>query len=163
MKRKITITTLFILAIIALIFTIGLILPKQREFVKTAEFKSSPQNVFQLVTDFQSQKNWRSDVQEIKVIDQNTWTEIPQKGTPITFKTKKKVENQIFEIEIIEPKNFNGYWIGTFEQTSKGTKVVFKEVILIENPFYRVLSSMFVDLDKTMEIYMSNLKTKLGE
>jgi len=163
MKRKITITTLFILAIIALIFTIGLILPKQREFVKTAEFKSSPQKVFQLVTDFQSQKNWRSDVQEIKVIDQNTWTEIPQKGMPITFKTKKKVENQIFEIEIIEPKNFNGYWIGTFEPTSKGTKVVFKEVILIENPFYRVLSSMFVDLDKTMEIYMSNLKTKLGE
>ncbi len=110
MKIKITITTLFILAIIALIFTIGLILPKQREFVKTAEFKSVPQKVFQ-----------------------------------------------------IEPKNFNGYWSRTFEPTSKGTKVVFRDVVIIENPFYRVLSSIFVDLDKTMEIYMSNLKTKLGE
>ena len=31
----------------------------------------------------------------------------------------------------------------------------------MENPFLRVLSSIFFDLDKSMEAYMNNLKIKL--
>lgn len=163
MKKKMTIVILSVLAIIAFVFIVGLLLPKQREFVKQAELNSSPAKVFQVVTDFSNQASWRSDVQEITIIDEDTWTEVPKKGTPITFKTRQKVQNQLFEIEIIEPKNFKGYWVGTFEQTTTGTKVVFKEVVTIENPVFRVMSLIFVDLDKTMEIYMTNLKTKLGE
>lgn len=158
-----SVAVLSILALFALVFVIGLFLPKQREFVKTATFKSSPEKVFQIVTDVENQVSWRSDVQEINIIDEDTWTEVPKKGTPITFKTKQEIQDQLFEIEIIEPKSFDGYWIGTFEQTTTGTKVVFKEVISIENPFFRVMSSIFVDLDQTMEIYMTNLKNKLGE
>ncbi len=158
-----TVAVLLVLAIIAIVFVVGLLLPKQREFVKQAELYSPPEKVFQVVTDFANQASWRDDVQEIKVIDDKTWIEIPKKGTPITFKTKQKVQNKLFEIKIIEPKNFNGYWIGTFEKTKNGTKVVFKEVVIIENPFSRVLSSIFVDLDKTIDVYLNNLKTKLGE
>ena len=154
---------LLILAIIAFVFIAGLLLPKQREFVKQAELNSSPEIVFQVVTNFANQASWRDDVQEINVIDGKTWTEVPKKGTPITFRIKRKVENQLFEMEIIEPKSFNGYWIGTFEETENGTKVIFKEVVIIENPFFRVFSSIFVDLDKTMDLYMYNLKTKLGK
>ena len=110
-----------------------------------------------------NQTSWRSDVKEINIIEENSWTEVPKKGTPLTFKTKKKILNQLFEIEIIEPKSFNGSWIGTFERSSTGTNVVFKEIITIKNPIFRVLSPIFVDIDQTMELYMNNLKTKLGE
>ena len=152
-----------IVAIIAIVFAIGLFIPKERTFTKTAVLNSDVAKVFKLVTDFKNQTMWRKDVKDIVVIDDNTWTEVPKKGTPITFKTRQKIQNELFEIEIIEPKNFNGYWVGSFEQTTAGTKVVFKEVAIIENPFIRVLSSLFVDLDNAMEIYMTNLKTKLGE
>ncbi len=158
-----TVAVFSIVALVGLVFAIGLLLPKQRVYLKTADLKSSPESVFQIVADFENQTLWRNDVQEIKVIDQNTWTEVPKKGTPITFRTKRKIQNQLFEIEIIEPKSFQGYWVGTFEQTPTGTKVVFKEVIVIENPLFRVFSAVFVDLDKTMEVYMNNLRTKLGE
>jgi hypothetical protein len=120
--------------------------------------------VFNIVTDFKNQTTWRNDVKEIIVIDENTWTEVPKKGTAITFKVKQKVENEIFEIEIIEPKNFNGYWVGTFKTTKvNGTAIEFKEVITISNPFFRTLSFLFVDLNKTMDLYLQNLKQKLGE
>lgn len=158
-----TVAVLSIVALVALVFVIGLFIPKQKEYLKTTDLKSSPESVFQIVTDFENQTLWRNDVQEIKVIDQNTWTEVPKKGTPITFRTKQKIQNQLFEIEIIEPKSFQGYWVGAFEQIPTGTKVVFKEVVVIENPFFRVMSTIFVDLDQTMEVYMSNLKAKLGE
>jgi hypothetical protein len=39
----------------------------------------------------------------------------------------------------------------------------FKEFITISNPFFRTISYVFVDLDKTMDLYLQNLKQKLGE
>lgn len=153
-----------IFAIITIVMIIGLFLPKERTFTKTAVLNSDVTKVFNIVTDFKNQTSWRNDVKEIIVIDNNTWTEVPKKGTAITFKVKQKVENEIFEIVIIEPKNFNGYWIGTFKQTKVNqTAIEFKEVITISNPFFRTISYVFVDLDKTMDLYLQNLKQKLGE
>lgn len=163
--KKMTIYLLIsVVAIIAIVLIIGLFLPKERTFTKTAVLNSDVTKVLNIVTDFKNQTTWRSDVKEIIVIDNNTWTEVPKKGTAITFKIKQKVENEIFEIEIIEPNNFNGYWVGTFKQTKPNeTAMEYKEVVTISNPFFRVLSYLFVDLDKTMELYLQNLKQKLGE
>lgn len=153
-----------IVVIITIVLAIGLFLPKERTFTKTAVLHSDVAEVFNLVTDFKNQTIWRNDVKEIIIIDDNTWIEVPEKGTSITFKVKQKIENKVFEIEIIEPDNFNGYWIGTFKQTKKNQTVIeFKEVITVSNPFFRTLSYFFIDLDKTMDIYLQNLKQKLGE
>ena len=153
-----------IVAIIAIVLIIGLFLPKERTFTKKAVLNSDVTKVFNIVTDFKNQTTWRNDVKEIIVIDNNTWTEVPKKGTAITFKVKQKIENEIFEIEIVEPKNFNGYWVGTFKQTNQNaTEIEFKEVVTISNPFFRTLSYLFVDLDKTMDLYLENLKQKLSK
>ena len=164
MKKMITYLFVSVLAIIAIVLIIGLFLPKEITFTKTAVLHSDVSKVFNLVTDFKNQTTWRNDVKEIIVIDNNTWTEVPQKGTAITFKVKQKVANEIFEIEIIEPKSFNGYWVGTFKQTNENeTSIAFKEVVTISNPFFRTLSYLFVDLNKTMDLYIQNLKLKLEE
>ena len=164
MKKMMTYLLISIVAIIAIVLIIGLFLPKERTFTKTAVLNSDVTKVFNIVTDFKNQTSWRNDVKEIIVIDNNTWTEVPKKGTAITFKVKQKVENEIFEIEIIEPKNFNGYWVGTFKQTKPNeTAIEFKEVVTISNPFFRTISYLFVDLDKTMDLYLENLKQKLSK
>jgi len=164
MKKMMTYLLVFVVALIAIVLIIGLFLPKERTFTKTAVLNSDVTKVFNLVTDFKNQTTWRNDVKEIIGIDENTWTEVPKKGTAITFKVKQKIENEIFEIEIIEPKNFNGYWVGTFKQTKENqTAIEFKEVVTISNPFFRTISYFFVDLDKTMDLYLQNLKQKLGE
>ncbi len=153
-----------IVAIIAIVLIIGLFLPKERTFTKKAVLNSDVTKVFNIVTDFKNQTTWRNDVKEIIVIDDNTWTEVPKKGTAITFKVKQKIENEIFEIEIVEPKNFNGYWVGTFKQTNQNaTEIEFKEVVTISNPFFRTLSYLFVDLEKIMDLYLENLKHKLSK
>ena len=164
MKKMTTYLLIAIVAIIAIVLIIGLFLPKERTFTKTAVLNSDVKKVFNIVTDFKNQTSWRNDVKEIIVIDNYTWTEVPKKGTAITFKVKQKVENEIFEIEIIEPKSLNGYWVGTFKQTKPNeTAIEFKEVVTISNPFFRTLSYLFVDLDKTMDSYLENLKQKLSK
>lgn len=153
-----------LLSLVLLVFIAGLMLPRQRTFVKKAIFQASPERVFGLVRDVERQPAWRSDVQEIKVIDAQSWMEVPKKGTPLTFKVRQSIENRLFEIEIVEPKSFSGYWVGTFEETKTGgTAVVFKEVVVIANPFFRVMARLFVDLNSTMDVYMHNLKAQLGE
>ena len=47
-------------ALVLLVFVVGLLLPKQREFVKEADIKSSPESVFQLVSDVERQVYWRN-------------------------------------------------------------------------------------------------------
>ena len=164
MKKMTTYLLISIVAIIAIVLIIGLFLPKERTFTKKAVLNSDVTKVFNIVTDFKNQTTWRNDVKEIIVIDDNSWTEVPKKGTAITFKVKQKIENEIFEIEIVEPKNFNGYWVGTFKQTNQNaTEIEFKEVVTISNPFFRTLSYLFVDLDKTMDLYLENLKQKLSK
>jgi hypothetical protein len=164
MKKMMTYLLVFVVALIAIVLIIGLFLPKERTFTKTAVLNSDVTKVFNLVSDFKNQTTWRNDVKEIIGIDENTWAEVPKKGTAITFKVKQKIENEIFEIEIIEPKNFNGYWVGTFKQTKENqTAIEFKEVVTISNPFFRTISYFFVDLDKTMDLYLQNLKQKLDE
>ncbi len=150
--------------LIVFIFLIGLILPKNRVFTKTAVLNANTELVYQTIIDFKNQANWRKDVKEIQVIDENTWTEIPQKGKPITFKINQKKLNELFEIEIIEPQNFSGYWIGTFKPTDKNScEIRFEEVIIVSNPFLRTLTYLFVNLDKTMDLYLLNLKEKLSK
>lgn len=164
MKKMTTYLLIAIVAIIAIVLIIGLFLPKERTFTKKAVLNSDVTKVFNIVTDFKNQTTWRNDVKEIIVIDDNTWTEVPKKGTAITFKVKQKIENEIFEIEIVEPKNFNGYWVGTFKQTNQNaTEIEFKEVVTISNPFFRTLSYLFVDLEKIMDLYLENLKHKLSK
>ncbi len=164
MKKMMTYLLVSIVAIIAIVFLVGLFIPRDRTFIKTAVLNSDVSKVFNLVTDFRNQTTWRNDVKEIIVINDNTWTEVPIKGTAITFKVKNKVVNEIFEIEIVEPKNFHGYWVGTFKQTKQDlTEIEFKEVVTISNPFFRTISYLFVDLDKIMESYLQNLKQKLSE
>jgi hypothetical protein len=163
MKKMISHLLLFITPIIAIVFIIGLFMPKERKFTKTDVLHSDVSKVFNLVTDFKNQATWRNDVKEIIVIDNNTWTEVPKKGTAITFKIKQKIENKTFEIEIIKPKNFNGYWIGTFKPTKiNETTVEFQEIVTISNPFFRTLSFLFVNMNKSMEVYLQNLKQELN-
>jgi len=91
MKKMMTYLLISIVAIIAIVLIIGLFLPKERTFTKTAVLNSDVNKVFNIVTDFKNQTTWRNDVKEIIVIDNNTWTEVPKKGTVITFKVKQKV------------------------------------------------------------------------
>ena len=161
---KIVIIVLLVLAILPLI--IGLFLPTERTFVKTAQFKSSPQEIWNVITDIKGQEEWRNDVKSIEMNNtqkgQEKWTEIPKKGKPITFQVKTYEPPHRFDIEIVE-SGFSGYWEGRINEKNGGTEIEFKEVVVISNPYFKTLSYLFLDLNQTMDLYLANLKKKLGE
>ena len=146
---------------------IGLFIPSERTYTKEFVFDSSVEKVWNIVTDLKGQERWRSDVKVIKIISNENgnevWIEIPQKGPSIKFRTVEKIENKSWTMEIIDNPSFTGKWVGTFEAVDKNTtKVVFTESPLITNPYMRTLSLIFVNMDKTMELYLENLEIALG-
>lgn len=161
---KIIIIVLLVIAILPLV--IGLFLPTERTFVKTSQFKSSPQEIWNVITDIKEQEEWRSDVKSIEMINtqkgKEKWTEIPKRGKPITFQVKTYEPPKRFDIEIVE-SGFSGYWEGRINEKNGVTEIEFKEVVVINNPYFKTLSLLFIDLNKTMDLYLANLRKKLGE
>lgn len=161
---KIVIIILLVMTILPLV--IGLFLPTQRTFCKTAQFISSPQEIWNTITDIKSQEQWRNDVKSIEMINtqkgKEKWTETPKRGKPITFQVKTYEPPQRFDIEIVE-SSFSGYWEGRINEKNGVTEIEFKEVVVISNPYFKTLSYLFLDLNKTMDLYLANLKKKLGE
>ena len=161
---KIVIIVLLVIVILPLV--IGSFLATERTFVKTAQFKSSPQDIWNVITDIKGQEEWRDDVESIEMINvkkgKEKWTEIPKKGRPISFQVKTYDPPNRFDIAIVE-SDFSGYWEGKINEKNGLTDIEFKEVVVISNPYFKTLSYLFLDLNKTMDLYLANLKKKLGE
>ena len=160
------IVIIVLLVIVILPFVIGSFLATERTFVKTAQFKSSPQDIWNVITDIKGQEEWRDDVESIEMINvkkgKEKWTEIPKKGRPISFQVKTYDPPNRFDIAIVE-SGFSGYWEGKINEKNGLTDIEFKEVVVISNPYFKTLSYLFLDLNKTMDLYLANLKKKLGE
>lgn len=166
---KILLVTIGIIVFVALLpLIIGLFLPSEKSYTKTFTFNAPVDKVWNIVTDLKGQEKWRSDVKDIQIIsntkDSEIWIEQPKNGPSIKFQTKEKIENQLWVMEIIDNPTFSGKWVGTFEALGENrTKVVFTESPTIPNPYFRTFSLLFVDMDKTLDLYLENLARELGE
>ena len=161
---KIVIIVLLVIVILPLV--IGSFLATERTFVKTAQFKNSPQDIWNVIRDIKGQEEWRDDVESIEMINvkkgKEKWTEIPKKGRPISFQVKTYDPPNRFDIAIVE-SGLSGYWEGKINEKNGLTDIEFKEVVVISNPYFKTLSYLFLDLNKTMDLYLANLKKKLGK
>ncbi|MFN7119232.1 MAG: SRPBCC family protein [Saprospiraceae bacterium] len=167
MKKMLLLLGIGLAVLLLLPLLIGLFLPAQRSFIRTHTLQAPINVVFAMVTDLKGQESWRSDLQSIEILDdtygQEVWLETPKGQLPIRFKSLQKIENQRYEMAL-EGKGFQGHWLGIFESTpANGTKVTFKETATIANPYLRTFAYFFVDLNQTMDIYLRDLATKLGE
>jgi uncharacterized protein YndB with AHSA1/START domain len=155
---------LALVCVVALLYVVGLFLPAKHVASRSVEFKATPEAVFNLVTDVKNSLNWRTSLQEIKMLDADSWTEVQKGGDEISFRVKSKTPSSRVEIEVINNSDFGGTWVGTFEPTaSGGTKVTFTENGEIYNPFFRTMSKLFFDMGATLEQYLGELSRKLGE
>lgn len=140
-----------------------IILGKARISEVTAYFNSNIKSVWNVVTN-NSDYKWRSDIKKIEILNSGKeFIEYTNSGNATRFIITKKIEYNEYEFNM-ENKMFTGFWNGHFSETETGgTKIIFKENILIKNPIINVLSYFLMDLKKMQNTYISDLKKKLGE
>lgn len=129
----------------------------------TAEFNSNIKSVWNTVTN-NNDYSWRSDIERVEIYNHGKeFIEYTHNGFATKFIITKKNEYTEYAFNM-ENKMFTGFWTGNFSETENGgTKIVFKDNIFIKNPIIRVISYIFMDLKKMQNIYISDLRNKLGE
>jgi hypothetical protein len=140
-------------------------LPEERFLTKTYHFKSSNEKIWDAVRNIEKQTSWRTDLTEVKILSANpeTWQEKTSSGNEMVFTTIELQEKSLWKMKIIEPSYLEGNWVGSFQDLEDGCETKFRESVRVKNPFYRILSFLFFDMDKTMNLYIQNLSIYLGE
>lgn len=103
--------------------------------------------------------SWRSDLKDVRIIDENNFIEITKNGVETYFRITEciKYQSWIFEIE---NKNIKGTWIGKFY--SKGDKTIldFTENVVSKKIIFKPFISLY--LKRQQRIYFKDLKVKLN-
>ena len=106
---------------------------------------------------------WRTDLENLKIINDKEFIEYGKGGFEVHFKITKKEKFKIYAFNM-DSNAFSGKWTGSFEKLPDGkTKITFTESITYKKLFYKIFASLFVNLKKIQDTYMRDLKKKLNE
>ncbi len=102
---------------------------------------------------------WRSDLTNIKIIDENTFVEISKDGIETYFKVTECIKNQSWSFEI-ENENIKGTWTGKFYSHGDKTTLDFTENIVSKKIIFKPFVGPY--LRKQQKLYFKDLKKVLN-
>lgn len=101
--------------------------------------------------------DWRSDLSNIKVVNDDTFVECSKNGIETEFKISDKQYCQFYSF-VFGNNNMRGKWTGKFfTENDHTTKLEFTEEIEIKNFFVEILSYLFFNIKKMQRQYMKDL------
>ena len=103
--------------------------------------------------------SWRSDLKDVKIIDEHNFIEIAKNGIETYFRITEciKYQSLIFEIE---NKNIKGTWVGKFYVEDDKTILDFTENVVSKKLIFKPFISLY--LKRQQIIYFKDLKVKLN-
>lgn len=113
-------------------------------------------SVWNVVTSLQD-CSWRSDIQSMAISDEKHFQEISKTGisTHFTIALFEPYSRYAFNLE---NENLAGSWLGCFEQTDAGTKIIFLERITVKK--WWLYSFVKLYLSRQQKRYVADLKRK---
>lgn len=171
MSTKMMSVFLYIFIVIALVIVliaiVGMLLPDERVATSECIYDAPPEKVYNVLTNNTDYAH-RSNLKEIIIVEKlgeiEVWDEIAENGSVIRFKTSRKVPYSLYEFDIIEGSGFTGHWKGELKETATGgTHFISTETIRMKNPFLKVLSRLFFNMEQFMRTYQNDLRKKLNE
>lgn len=103
--------------------------------------------------------SWRSDLKDVRIIDENNFIEITKNGVETYFRITEciKYQSWIFEIE---NKNIKGAWVGKFYVEDDKTILDFTKTVVSKKLIFKPFISLY--LKRQQKIYFRDLKAKLN-
>lgn len=150
-----------LVGIVILMAIIGRMLPVKHTASASMFFESSPDNVWNVVTNVSEWKAWRKDVKEAAMTGPSTFKEKGGQGE-IDYEITGSVPGVSFVTTIItKDLPYGGEWKYLFEKEGSGCKVTITENGEVYNPLFRFLSKYVFGHDGTMKGFLKELKTRI--
>lgn len=102
---------------------------------------------------------WRSDLKNIRIIDDNKFVEISKDGIETYFEVTECIQNQCWSFEI-ENQNIKGTWVGKFYSHGDKTTLDFTENIASKKLIFKPFIGSY--LKKQQKLYFRDLKKALN-
>ena len=115
------------------------------------------EKVWDKVTDLRD-FGWRSDIKDIKIIDDKNFVEITKDGIETNFKVIECTKHQCWSFEI-ENANIKGTWIGKFYSNGDKTTLDFTENIISKKIIFKPFVGLY--LRNQQKLYFKDLKEAL--
>lgn len=153
----------FIMGIGMVIYVIGSFLPETRKLTKTTVYSANAEKIYKVVTDNQHWQ-YRTSLDNLEILsregENEVWQETSNNITTL-FRTKEKRSFEYYAFDMSNPF-FKGEWHVNLTPINEAqTRFEATESLTFSSPFIRVLSYLFMDLEKFMQIYEDELRAKL--
>lgn len=165
--KWILIVVVVLVALVAVAFLIGWMLPKGHTAARTLRLKQSPAAVWAVITDAQAMPSWRPNVIKVeRLADQNghpVWRESYKNGDSLPLEIVESVSPTRLVGRIADPKlPFGGTWTYELTPVDGGCTLTITERGEVYNPIFRLVSR-FMNQTATIEEYLTYLARKFGE
>ena len=112
------------------------------------------QEVWNVVTSLDS-FGWRSDLSDIKIIDEERFVEYSKDGYSTTFTITKTEPFRCWEFDM-ENDNITGHWKGIFTRVDNKTEIIFTEDVKVKKLVMRPFVGLY--LRRQQIRYVNDLK-----
>lgn len=158
-----------LVGIVLLVVLVGAMLPRHHVSSRAAAYKSSPQQIWDVITSPQKFPSWRNGVKRVEMISpvqgRLAWREIDSHGAAIPYEIVESAAPQRLVTRIADPRlPFGGTW--TYELSpAAGDATVLRitENGEVYNPIFRFVSRFFMGYSGTQEQYLRDLGDKFGQ
>jgi len=147
-----------LVCVIVAIVVVGALLPKSHSASRTAIIKTTPEQVFALIS---GPQDWRTDLKEYKFFDENgrhMQREIDKHGQTITYEIVQSQPPTLRKTTIAD-KNlpFGGSWTWNIQPQSDECAVTITEDGEVYNPVFRFVSRFILGHTRTIDNYLAML------
>lgn len=165
--KLILLIVVFVFIIIAVVFIIGAILPKNHVASRQVILHRSPVEIYRAVRDFTVAPSWRPDIERVEMIttaDNHVQFREHAKHGAVTYDL---IEDQPGERMVTRIADLNlgysGSWTYTFTKEADGTRVQITEAGEVSNVLFRFMSRFVFGQSGTIQKYLVALGKKFGE
>ena len=144
----------------------GLLMDGTHVSTRTADYGVPPEELWPVITDWQGNAAWRSDVDRVEVIESREESLVvfhgPQGRLPVRVTQMEAPERLV--TQIADPElPFGGTWTWDLEPHEGGTRLVLTEHGEVYSAPMRTMAALFMDVTATQDAYLTELGEALGE
>lgn len=159
----------YIIAGIALIAVVilgaGMALPKQHTAAVRANYRATPEQIFETITAVEQGPQWRTGLDSVRVLasDPLTWREAAEWGTLTLVMAEAAPPARVVTRIAEETEGFGGTWTYEIAPDATGSVVVITERGTVDNPLFRFMSKFVFGHYTGLETYARDLGRKFNQ
>ena len=156
-----------LIAVVAIAFVVGLLLPREHSASSRVTLKSAPAQVWPVVRDLSSLVGTWSELKSARRLPDGNGKEVWEQnagGFDMRLIVEEVTEPTRMVTRIDAPPDaaFGGTWTYRVEPEGAGTQVTVTEDGYVSNPIFRVMMKV-MGVHRTADNYLKALGKKLGE